>query len=163
GLPVADLVSVEGPAFILDDLDARMADPVDRSVALEVARAIERVPELIGFGPHLIATGIRSLPRDRSAWWLLEIPAGSPPASPPRSAPPPPRAHRIRDQAPRSCGRPNPHRTPFPRRWPATFRTPRRLPHAAPGTRPGRWPGPHRRGPRRARPAGHRAGRSDHG
>ena len=59
GLPVADLVSVEGPAFILDDLDARMADPVDRSVALEVARAIERVPELTGFGPHLIATGIR--------------------------------------------------------------------------------------------------------
>jgi hypothetical protein len=25
----------------------------------EVARAIERIPELIGFGPHLIATGIR--------------------------------------------------------------------------------------------------------
>ena len=27
---------------------------------LQAARAIERVPELIGFGPHLIATGIRS-------------------------------------------------------------------------------------------------------
>jgi hypothetical protein len=53
-----DLVSVEGPAFILGDLDARMADPADRSVALKVARAIERVPELTGFGPHLIATGI---------------------------------------------------------------------------------------------------------
>jgi SAM-dependent methyltransferase len=60
GLEVTGLVSVEGPAFILGDLDARMADPVDRSVALEVARAIERVPELAGFGPHLIATGIRS-------------------------------------------------------------------------------------------------------
>ena len=60
GLEVADLVSVEGPAFILGDLDARMADPVDRSVALAVARAIERVPELTGFGPHLIGTGIRS-------------------------------------------------------------------------------------------------------
>ena len=59
GLEVADLVSVEGPAFILGDLDARMADPADRSVALEVARAIERIPELIGFGPHLLATGIR--------------------------------------------------------------------------------------------------------
>ena len=75
GLPVADLVSVEGPAFILDDLDARMADPVDRSVALEVARAIERVPELIGFGPHLIATGIRSLPRDNS---VSVVAAGDP-------------------------------------------------------------------------------------
>jgi hypothetical protein len=30
----------------------------DRSIALEVARAIERVSELAGFGPHLIATGI---------------------------------------------------------------------------------------------------------
>ena len=59
GLEVMDLVSVEGPAFILGDLDARMADPVDRSIALEVARAIERVPELVGLGPHLIATGIR--------------------------------------------------------------------------------------------------------
>jgi SAM-dependent methyltransferase len=59
GLEVTDLVSVEGPAFILGDLDARMADPADRSVALEVARAIERIPELVGFGPHLIATGIR--------------------------------------------------------------------------------------------------------
>jgi SAM-dependent methyltransferase len=59
GLEVTDLVSVEGPAFILGDLDARMTDPADRSVALEVARAIERVPELVGFGPHLIATGTR--------------------------------------------------------------------------------------------------------
>ena len=58
GLEVADLVSVEGPAFILGDLDARMADPADRAIALEVARAIERVPELAGFGPHLIAVGI---------------------------------------------------------------------------------------------------------
>ena len=50
---------MEGPAFILGDLDARMADPADRTAVLEVARAIERVPELVGFGPHLIATGIR--------------------------------------------------------------------------------------------------------
>jgi SAM-dependent methyltransferase len=59
GLTVMDLVSVEGPASILGDLDARMADPVDRSVTLEVSRAIERVPELVGFGPYLIATSIR--------------------------------------------------------------------------------------------------------
>lgn len=59
GLEVVDLVSVEGPAFILGDLDARMTDQADRSAVLEVARAIERVPELVGFGPHLIATGIR--------------------------------------------------------------------------------------------------------
>jgi 2-polyprenyl-3-methyl-5-hydroxy-6-metoxy-1,4-benzoquinol methylase len=55
----AGVTGIHTAAFILGDLDARMADPVDRSVALEVARAIERVPELTGFGPHLIATGIR--------------------------------------------------------------------------------------------------------
>jgi SAM-dependent methyltransferase len=60
GLEVTDLLSVEGPAFILGDLDARMSDPADRSVVLEVARAVEGVPELAGFGPHLLATGIRS-------------------------------------------------------------------------------------------------------
>jgi SAM-dependent methyltransferase len=60
GLKVTDLVSVEGPASILGDLDERIADPADWSVVLEVARAIERVPELAGFGPHLVATGIRS-------------------------------------------------------------------------------------------------------
>ena len=58
-LEAMDLVSVEGPALILGDLDARMADPVDRSIALEVSRAIERVPEPVGFGPHLLVTGIR--------------------------------------------------------------------------------------------------------
>jgi SAM-dependent methyltransferase len=60
GLEVTDLVSVEGPAFILGDLDKRMADSVDWPAVLEVARAIERVPELLGFGPHLLATGVRS-------------------------------------------------------------------------------------------------------
>ena len=59
GLEVTDLVSVEGPAFILGDLDARLADPADWRVALDVARAIERVPELLGLGPHLLGTGIR--------------------------------------------------------------------------------------------------------
>jgi SAM-dependent methyltransferase len=60
GLAVDDLVSVEGPAFIRGDLDERMADPAERSVVMSVARAIERVPELLGFGPHLLATGIRT-------------------------------------------------------------------------------------------------------
>jgi SAM-dependent methyltransferase len=64
GLEVTDLVSVEGPAFIRGDLDERMADPAEREVVLQVSRAIERVPELIGFGPHLLGTGI-SGPRSR--------------------------------------------------------------------------------------------------
>jgi len=50
---------VEGPAFLLDDLAERLDDPVARAVVLETARALEKVPELLGLGPHLLATGIR--------------------------------------------------------------------------------------------------------
>ena len=59
GLEVLDLVAVEGLAFALSDLDERMADPVGRAVVLDAARAIERVPELLGLGPHLLATARR--------------------------------------------------------------------------------------------------------
>jgi SAM-dependent methyltransferase len=59
GLEVADLVGVEGPAFLLADLADRMADPAERTIVLETARAIERVPELLGISPHLLATAIR--------------------------------------------------------------------------------------------------------
>jgi SAM-dependent methyltransferase len=56
GLQVLDLVSVEGPAYMLDDLADRLADDEGRRVVLETARAFERVPELPGIGPHLLAT-----------------------------------------------------------------------------------------------------------
>jgi len=59
GLDVASLVCVEGPAVLLGDLNARMADPADRAVILEAARAMETVPELLGVGPHLLAAAIR--------------------------------------------------------------------------------------------------------
>lgn len=59
GLEVADLVGVEGAPFLLSDLADRMADPAGRQVVFETARATERVPELLGLGPHLMATGIR--------------------------------------------------------------------------------------------------------
>ena len=60
GLVVADLVCVEGPAFLLADLAERLEDPAARAVVLDSARALERVPELLGIGPHLLATGIRA-------------------------------------------------------------------------------------------------------
>ena len=59
GLDVLDLVSVEGLAFALSDLDERMEDPLGREVVMETARALERVPELLGIGPHLLATAVR--------------------------------------------------------------------------------------------------------
>lgn len=60
GLELVDLVAVEGPAAMLGDLEARLDDPVDRAVVLDSARALERVPELMGIGPHLLATARRS-------------------------------------------------------------------------------------------------------
>ncbi len=59
GLRVADLVCVEGAASLLGDLAERLADPGRRDVVFETARATERVPELLGVGPHLLATAIR--------------------------------------------------------------------------------------------------------
>jgi len=59
GLELVDLVAVEGMAFALSDLDERMDDPLARAVVLDAARALERVPELLGIGPHLLATAVR--------------------------------------------------------------------------------------------------------
>jgi SAM-dependent methyltransferase len=56
GLDVADLVSVDVPALLVADITERMNDPVDRAVVLEAARALERIPEMLGIGPHLLAT-----------------------------------------------------------------------------------------------------------
>jgi SAM-dependent methyltransferase len=56
GLTVIDLAGVEGPAFLLGDLAERLADERHRRVVFDTARAVERVPELLGLGPHLLAT-----------------------------------------------------------------------------------------------------------
>jgi SAM-dependent methyltransferase len=55
GLVVEDLVGVEGMSFAVADLGERLADPVDREVVLEAARAVQRVPELLGLSQHLLA------------------------------------------------------------------------------------------------------------
>jgi SAM-dependent methyltransferase len=59
GFRVLDLVAVEGMGLVLHDLGQRLADPLDRAVVLDAARATERVPELLGIGPHLLATAVR--------------------------------------------------------------------------------------------------------
>jgi hypothetical protein len=56
GLELVDLVGVEGIAFTLTDLDERMATPELRAIVLDAARAIERIPELLGVSPHFLAT-----------------------------------------------------------------------------------------------------------
>lgn len=55
-LRLESLVSVEGISFALSDIDARLDDPEELTLLLDVLRAVESVPELIGVGPHLLAT-----------------------------------------------------------------------------------------------------------
>ena len=62
GLTVVEMQSVEGIAFALSDLEERLADPRGREVVLEAARVLGRVPELLGIGPHLLATARRAPP-----------------------------------------------------------------------------------------------------
>jgi SAM-dependent methyltransferase len=61
GLELVDLVGVEGPASMLSDLAERFEDQRDAEVVFDSARALERVPELIGMGPHFLATARRPL------------------------------------------------------------------------------------------------------
>ena len=56
GLALEDLVGVEGLSLAATDLQSRIGDPVAWDVVLDAARAIERVPELLGLSPHLVAT-----------------------------------------------------------------------------------------------------------
>jgi len=59
GLEVVDLVSVEGLGFFMPDVDKRWADVGLRNDLMEAARRIERVPELLGLGPHLMVTAVK--------------------------------------------------------------------------------------------------------
>ena len=59
GLDMVDLVGVEGIAFALSDLEERLQDPALREIVLDAARALERIPELLGLSPHLLATARR--------------------------------------------------------------------------------------------------------
>lgn len=59
GLILDDLVGVEGLPLGSQDLAQRLIDPPARRILLESARAIERIPELLGMSSHLIATARR--------------------------------------------------------------------------------------------------------
>jgi SAM-dependent methyltransferase len=60
GLEVDDLVGVEGPPLAASDMQTRVGDPTAWNVLLDAARALERVPELLGLSPHLLATARRA-------------------------------------------------------------------------------------------------------
>lgn len=60
GLQLDDLVGVEGLPLAGADMQSRVGDHTAWTVLLDAARAIERVPELLGLSPHVIATAIRA-------------------------------------------------------------------------------------------------------
>ena len=57
GFELVELLGVEGPAWLLPDLEQRWADPAERERLLQAARAVEREPTLLGLPPHLLAVG----------------------------------------------------------------------------------------------------------
>jgi SAM-dependent methyltransferase len=57
GFDLIELLGVEGPAWLLPDLEQRWADPEERERLLQAARAVEREPTLLGLPPHLLAVG----------------------------------------------------------------------------------------------------------
>jgi len=57
GFALEGLYGIEGPAWILAELPARLADPARRELVLNVARVLESEPTVIGLSAHLLAVG----------------------------------------------------------------------------------------------------------
>ncbi len=51
------VLGVEGPAWMLPDFDARWEDPTLRKDLLDVARALESEPSVVGVSSHLLGIG----------------------------------------------------------------------------------------------------------
>ena len=57
GFQDVSVLGVEGPGWMLADLDARWDDAALRQDLLDVARALEREPSIIGASSHLLGVG----------------------------------------------------------------------------------------------------------
>jgi ubiquinone/menaquinone biosynthesis C-methylase UbiE len=53
-------LAIEGPAWLLSDLDARLSDPRRRTVLLDALARIEAEPALLGASAHLLVVARRS-------------------------------------------------------------------------------------------------------
>jgi ubiquinone/menaquinone biosynthesis C-methylase UbiE len=65
GFELVELLGLEGPAWLLPDLERRWADGDERERLLQAARAVEREPTLLGIHLHLLAVarlGARKTP-----------------------------------------------------------------------------------------------------
>jgi hypothetical protein len=57
GFRVDGLYGVEGPGWILPDFVERWNDPARREILLQVARALESEPAILGCSAHLLVVG----------------------------------------------------------------------------------------------------------
>ena len=59
GFSDVHVLGVEGPGWLLGDFEKRWADPASRRDILDVARALETAPSIVGASAHLIGIGRR--------------------------------------------------------------------------------------------------------
>jgi ubiquinone/menaquinone biosynthesis C-methylase UbiE len=59
GFKVEALVGIEGPAWVLPDLDSWLEDPPRRSRLLDAIRRVETEPSLLGATAHILVVGRR--------------------------------------------------------------------------------------------------------
>ena len=60
GFEQVEVVSVEGPGYLVSNFDDRWSDSVRRAALVRAAQLVEDDPEIVGLGSHLMATGHRS-------------------------------------------------------------------------------------------------------
>lgn len=61
GLNGVAVVGVEGPGWMLGDFDARWAEPAQREDLMDVARALEAEPSILGVSAHLLGFGRKAV------------------------------------------------------------------------------------------------------
>jgi SAM-dependent methyltransferase len=59
GFASCEMLNIEGPGFLVRDLDSRWADPARREVMLRTARLLESRPEMLAAASHLMAVAQR--------------------------------------------------------------------------------------------------------
>lgn len=59
GFACRGVYGLEGPGWMLPDLDERWADPRKREDLLRVARWLESDPAIVGMSAHLLAVGAK--------------------------------------------------------------------------------------------------------
>ncbi len=64
GLALEGIFGIEGPAWLLGDIDARLDDPRKRADLLRVARSLEREPSALGLSAHWLAVARKANGRE---------------------------------------------------------------------------------------------------